>query len=98
MKLAHEAGHRGATAFTGTAVDAITHAASDVKYRVKEGQFRTQQVVREHPLVSVGLALSAGVLLGAIGHRLLEHKQTLGEALADSLGVKGREARVRRLI
>ncbi len=78
--------------------DAISHAASDAKYRVKERQFQAQQVVREHPLLSVGVALGGGVLLGAVGHRLLEHQQTLGEALAERLGVNRLRSRVRRLI
>jgi hypothetical protein len=79
-------------------MDSLSEAAVEVRHRARDGQFRAQQVVREHPLVSVGLALGGGLLLGAAGYRLLGHKQTFGEALAERAGVNRLRDRLRHLI
>lgn len=80
------------------AVEVVVEAASVAQAKGKVAATRVEKAVREHPLVAVGVALGGGLLLGAIGHRLLEHKQTFGEALASRLGVDRLRSRIRHAL
>lgn len=73
----------------------VSDAASVAQARGRQAGTRLQKVVREHPLLSVGLTLGGGVLIGAVGHRLLEHRPTLGEAIADGVGINRLRKRIR---
>ncbi len=86
------------TSVGGRAAEVITDAASIARNRARAGSSRMQEFVRDHPLFSVGVAISGGMVLGALGHKLLEHQTSLGEALADRIGVNRLRERVRRSI
>jgi len=80
------------------AVEVVTEAASVAQSKGKSAASSVQKLVREHPLASLGIALSGGVLIGAVGHRLFEHKPTFGEALAARLGLDRLRTRVRHAL
>jgi ElaB/YqjD/DUF883 family membrane-anchored ribosome-binding protein len=77
------------------AAEVVSDAASVARTRGREAGTRLQQAVREHPLLSVGLTLGGGVLIGAVGHKLLEHRPTLGEAIAEGVGMNRLRKRIR---
>lgn len=56
-------------------IEQVTHARASAA-----------ELVREHPFASLGVFFGSGLLLGAVAHKLLEHKVTFGELLADRTG------------
>jgi len=65
----------------------VTDAGSKVQAKASTAASRAQKLVREHPLVTVGLALGGGLVLGAVAQRLFSHRQSFGEALAEAIGL-----------
>lgn len=63
------------------------HAHSLAQSRAAKVGGVAQKMLREHPLASMGVALSGGILIGAVAHKLFEHRPTLGELLAKRVGV-----------
>lgn len=69
------------------------HAVTSPKHGMIEtagrrAQVGTRRLLREHPFASLGVMLGSGVVLGAVAHRLFEHKPTLGELLVERSGLK----------
>ncbi|MDP1829263.1 MAG: hypothetical protein Q8L48_38720 [Archangium sp.] len=77
------------------AADVVSEAATIAQARGRKAGTRLQEVVRAHPVLSLGITLGSGVLLGAVGHRLLEHKPTLGEVIAEGVGMNRLRKRIR---
>jgi len=82
----------------GRAIEVVSEAASVAQARGRKASDRVQEVVRDHPLASVSLMLGSGIILGAVAHRLLEHKPTFGEALAERVGVNRLRDRIRHWV
>lgn len=80
------------------AVEVVADAAAVAQSKGRSAASRVQKVVRERPLASLGVALGSGVLIGAVGHKLLEHKRTFAEALAARLGIDRLRSRLRHSI
>lgn len=76
-------------------LERVTHAASTLQERANDAAHGTQRLVRNHPLASMGIVLGSGLVLGALAHKLFEHQQTFGEALADRIGLTHARDRVR---
>lgn len=68
----------------------VRDAAHEVQARAERASSRAQDLVREHPLAAAGLLLGGGVLLGAVGHKLLAHTPTVGELVADRIALRKR--------
>jgi ElaB/YqjD/DUF883 family membrane-anchored ribosome-binding protein len=79
-------------------LERVGHAASTLQARASDAAHGTQRLVRDHPLASMGIALGGGLVLGALAHRLFEHQQTFGEALADRIGLTHARDRVRKWV
>lgn len=77
------------------AADVVSEAATLAQARGRKAGTRVRAAVRAHPLLSLGITLGSGVLLGAVGHRLLEHRPTLGEVIAEGVGMDRLRKRIR---
>lgn len=56
----------------------VTHLAQRSARRATDS---AKHLLATHPFATVGVALGSGVVIGAVAHKLLEHKPTLGELL-----------------
>lgn len=73
---------------TARAIEAVRDATEVAHEKIIAAAGSTEKVVKANPLTSVGVALGGGILLGALAAKVFTHKQTLGETIHETLGLK----------
>ncbi len=84
-------GHDKLSAITD-ALETAREAGTVAQKSIVAAAGKTEKMVKQYPLSSVGIALGGGFLLGAFAVKALAHKPTLGESIHESLGLKRRVA------
>lgn len=76
------------------AAGAQVDAAIKLEHRAVAGLARaakgTRALVKENPLATAGVMLGAGVLLGAVAHRLLAPRPTVRDTMLEALRASAR--------
>lgn len=73
--------HKNGSAQLSAAVK-LEHA---VVAGVKKGARRTGKLVKEHPMAAAGVMLGAGVVVGAVAHRVLAPRPGVGKTMLSAL-------------